>query len=52
MRGKTDRKIRKAVNAVVRKEDKIADQIVLELLNAPFKYRFKFAMKLLFWRKK
>ena len=38
----------KAIRKVMKKqEQKVADKMILQLFNAPFKYRFKFAMKLL-----
>lgn len=56
MSGKTDRRIRKGLNAIAEKQRQsqrqIADQLALELLNSPFKYRFNFAMKLIFRRRK
>ena len=56
MSGKTARQVRKEFNKLeekveVRKKD-VADQLARELLNSPFKYRFKFAMKVLFHRRK
>lgn len=38
------KKIRKEIRV---KKNKVANQLVLELLSAPFKYRLKFALKLL-----
>lgn len=52
MSGKSDRRIRKEVNHLMRNNQAVADNLIKELLNAPFKYRFLFAMKLIFWRKK
>ena len=52
MSGKSDRRIRKEVNHLMRNNQAVADNLINELLNAPFKYRFLFAMKLIFWRKK
>ena len=56
MSGKTARQVRKEFNKLeekveVRKKD-VADQLARELLNSPFKYRFKFAMKVLFPKRK
>lgn len=56
MSGKTDRKIRKAVNKrfkeVAQDRNALADSLVIELMNSPFKYRFRFALALIFRRKK
>ena len=52
MSGKTDRRIRKGINAIMAHNQAVADNLVLELLNSPFRYRFGFAMKLLFHRRK
>lgn len=53
MSGKTSRQVRKCVNKLKAEEEgAMADKLIFELLNAPFSYRFKFAMQLLFWRKK
>jgi hypothetical protein len=51
MSGKTDRRIRKGINALKLDEQAIADSLVAELINSPFKYRFLFAMKILFRRR-
>lgn len=51
MSGKTDRRIRKGLNALQKGQQDIADDLVRELLNAPFKYRFLFAAKLVFRRR-
>lgn len=55
MSGKTDRRIRKEMNRIEEsiriKRQNVADECVLQLLNAPFKYRFLFALKILFRRK-
>lgn len=56
MSGKTARQVRKEFNKLeekveVRKKD-VADQLARELLNSPFKYRFKFAVKVLFPKRK
>lgn len=52
MSGKTSRQVRKCINKLKAEEGAMADKLIFELLNAPFSYRFKFAMQLLFWRKK
>ena len=56
MSGKTARQIRKEYNKleekIVIKRTEVADDVARELLNSPFKYRFKFAMKVLFHRRK
>ena len=56
MSGKTARQVRKEFNKleeqIVLKRSEVADQVARELLNSPFKYRFKFAMKVLFHRRK
>ena len=52
MSGKSDRRIRKEINHLMRNNQVVADNMIKELLNSPFKYRFLFAMKLIFWRKK
>lgn len=56
MSGKTTRQIRKGLNEIERNayqsRKKVAEDCVRELLNLPFKYRFLFAMKILFRRKK
>jgi len=55
MNGKIAKKIRKEFNALERKFSKskndIADELVRELLDAPLKYRFKFAMRIIFGRR-
>lgn len=52
MSGKTARQVRKGLNEIERKcyirKKEVADQCVRELLNAPFKYRFLFALRVLF----
>ena len=45
MSGKSDKKLRRAFK---KNQTNIANKLVLELLDAPFKYRFLFAMKLIF----
>ena len=52
MSGKSARQIRKSLNAFRRDRADIARSLIEELENAPFKYRFLFAMKLLFHRRK
>ena len=56
MSGKTARQVRKEFNKleekVVVRRSEVADDVARELLNSPFKYRFKFAMKVLFHRRK
>lgn len=56
MSGKTARQIRKGLNEIARKQQQrkedIAEELARELLNSPFKYRFMFAMKLIFHRRK
>ena len=56
MSGKTARQIRKEYNKleekIVIRRSEVADDVARELLNSPFKYRFKFAMKVLFHRRK
>lgn len=52
MNGKNSRMIRKGINALNRSKQETANDIVRELLNSPFKYRFGFAMKLIFDRRK
>lgn len=52
MSGKSDRRIRKGFNALRQNRQSVADDLVIELLNSPFKYRFLFAMKLIFHRRK
>lgn len=52
MSGKTDRRIRKGLNAMMRNRQNISDDLVRELLDAPFKYRLRFAFALLFRRRK
>lgn len=44
MSGKNEKAIRRTVNK--HKQD-IANQMIIELMGAPFKYRLKFALKLL-----
>lgn len=51
MSGKSDRRIRKEINHLMRNNQAVADNMIKELLNSPFKYRFLFAMKLIFWRR-
>lgn len=56
MSGKTARQLRKEFNKleekIVVKRTEVADDVARELLNSPFKYRFKFAMKVLFPKRK
>lgn len=56
MSGKTARQVRKEFNKleekIVVKRTEVADDVARELLNSPFKYRFKFAMKVLFPKRK
>ena len=56
MSGKSDRRIRKGLNKIVREQQlskkQIAEELARELLNSPFKYRFLFAMKLIFHRRR
>lgn len=52
MSGKTARQIRKEFNRLKISKQNMADNLVRELLNAPFKYRFLFAMKVLFPKRK
>lgn len=52
MNGKNSRMIRKCINSLNRSKQETANDVVRELLNAPFKYRFGFAMKLIFHRRK
>lgn len=52
MSGKTARMIRKGINQLGHTQNEIADKLVRQLLEAPFKYRFIFAMKLIFRRKR
>jgi len=56
MSGKTSRQIRKGLNEIERKlyirKKEIAEQCVRELIASPFKYRFLFAVKILFRRKR
>ena len=48
MSGKTDKRIRKAVK---KQTQNISDTLIKELLDAPFKFRFLFAMRVIFRRK-
>ena len=56
MSGKQARQVRKEFNQL--KEDltankqEVADQLARELLKSSFKYRFRFAMKIIFHRRK
>lgn len=56
MSGKQDRKIRQIMNrqrrAISVKKNEIAQDVVRELMCAPFKYRFKFCMRILFGGRK
>ena len=52
MSGKNSRMIRKGINALNRSKQETANDVVRELLNAPFRYRLGFAMKLIFHRRK
>lgn len=52
MSGKTARQIRKEMNSLKTDKQKLSDSLVIELLNAPFKYRIKFAISLIFYRRK
>ena len=51
MSGKSARQIRKGFNALQQSRKDTARDLIAELEAAPFKYRFRFAMKLLFGRK-
>ena len=48
MSNKSARQIRKGLNALRQERKDTARDLIAELENAPFKYRFRFAMKLLF----
>lgn len=52
MSEKIARQVRKEMNALRKNKDAVANDIILELLNSPYKYRFMFAMKLLFFKQK
>lgn len=56
MSGKTDKKIRKIVNKkfkeITQDENAIANNLIIELMNSSFRYRFGFALALIFRRKK
>lgn len=56
MSGKSTRQIRKEANALrtslTQNRIETARDLISELEKAPFKYRFLFAMKLIFHRKK
>lgn len=52
MSGKTDRRIRRGLNRLARREQDIADGLVRKLLEAPFKFRFLFAMRIIFRMRK
>ena len=52
MSEKVARQVRKEMNALRKNKENVANDIILELLNSTFKYRFKFAMKLLFYKRK
>ena len=56
MSERTARQVRKGLNAIKRKamahKREVAEQLARELLESPFKYRFKFAMKILFHKRK
>lgn len=56
MSGKQARQVRKEFNKleekIVVRRSEVADDVARELLNSPFKYRFKFAMKIIFHRRK
>ena len=52
MSEKSARQIRRVVNTLKQDRKETARDLILELEKAPFKYRFLFAMKLIFHRKK
>lgn len=52
MSGRSTRQIRKEINALQQNRKDMARDLIAELEAAPFKYRFRFAMKLLFHRRK
>ena len=56
MSGKRARQVRKEFNkleeSIEVRRKQVAEDVARELLNSPFKYRFKFAMKVLFHRRK
>ena len=47
-----DRRVRRELGRLRKERAEICRELLAELENAPFKYRFRFAMKLLFHRKK
>lgn len=51
MSGKTSRQVRKGLNALRKDRQDTADELVRELLNAPLKYRVRFAVRLVFRRR-
>lgn len=52
MSGKSARQIRKGFNALQQDRKDTARDLIAELEAAPFKFRFLFAMKLIFRRRK
>lgn len=50
MSEKRARQIRKEINALRRNNACVANELVRELLSSPLKYRFLFAIKLIFKR--
>lgn len=56
MSGKNDKKIRRIMNKQYRalsvKKSEVAQDVIRELMCAPFKYRFKFCMRILFGGRK
>lgn len=52
MSGKQDKKIRRIMNKQYKeltvKKSEVAQDMIRELMTAPFKYRFKFCMRILF----
>ena len=47
-----DRRIRRELGRLRKERAEVCRELLAELDAAPFKYRFRFAMKLLFHRKK
>lgn len=52
MSGKTSRQVRKGINALKKDKEEMSNELITELLNAPFSFRLRFALQLIFWRKK
>lgn len=52
MSGKTSRMIRKGINSLKKDRQSISNELVLELMNSPLRYRLAFALRIVFPRRR